>query len=101
MSHWFHRNPIKASKTAKFELKKAITNPECAKICSELRLRREQFLDLLKSATSDTDLVESEFTTYLRVLYGFPFNVQEPEGQSKLRYHGNFVWANSIIPDAL
>ena len=64
---------------------------------SELRLRREQFIDLLKSAASDMEMVESEFTQYLRLLYGFVFEVEDPNKDSKLRYLGKFVWTNSLI----
>ncbi|KAI6242736.1 BRO1 domain-containing protein [Aphelenchoides fujianensis] len=97
MSHWFHRQPLKATKTAKFELKQVVSNPEASKICSELRLRREQLLDLLRdSATSDLELVESEFEAYLRLFHGFVFDVENPEKNSKLRYLGKYTWTNSL-----
>lgn len=54
-------------------------------------------LDLFKSAGSSIDMVESEFTSYLRLLYGFVFDLEDPSKNSKLRYLGNFVWANSLI----
>jgi hypothetical protein len=85
---------------SKFELKQAITSADASKICSELRLRRERFLDLLKSASSPLELVESEFEQYLRMFYGFVFDVEDPEKNSKLRYVGNYVWSNSLTgPD--
>lgn len=33
MSHWFHRNPLKATTTVKFELKNHINNEFASKIC--------------------------------------------------------------------
>ncbi|KAI6188322.1 BRO1 domain-containing protein [Aphelenchoides besseyi] len=97
MSHWFHRNPLKSTKVAKFELKTVVTNGEASKICSELRLRREQFIDLIRNtSTSDLELVESEFEQYLRLLHGFVYDVNNPEKNSKLRYLGKFVWTNTL-----
>ncbi|CAD5231627.1 unnamed protein product [Bursaphelenchus xylophilus] len=97
MAHWFHRNPLKSSKTAKFELKQVITNSDSSKICSELRLRREQLLDILTSASASVDLVESEFEYYLKLLYGFVFDLESQEKNSKLRYLGKFTWTHSML----
>ncbi|CAD5225029.1 unnamed protein product [Bursaphelenchus okinawaensis] len=97
MAHWFHRNPLKSSKTAKFELKQVVTNSDSSKICSELRLRREQLLDILTSASASTDLVEGEFDSYLRNLYGFVFDLEDAEKNSKLRYMGKFTWSQSML----
>lgn len=63
----------------------------------ELRLRREQFLDILLSASASTDLVEEEFDKYLRMFYGFVFDLEDKEKNSKLRYLGKFSWANSML----
>lgn len=33
MAHWFHRNPLKATEYAKWEMKSTIANDTAAKIC--------------------------------------------------------------------
>lgn len=37
MSHWFHRNPLKATGFVKFELKKVINKEVAAKICRQIQ----------------------------------------------------------------
>ena len=64
---------------------------------SELRLRREQYLDLLSSASSDVELVDGQFNEYLQLLHGFVFDIEQPEKSSKLRYLGKYVWSFSLL----
>lgn len=117
MSHWFHRNTLKPTKWAKYELKAVLTNDATSKICrsvgskspikprrinltrfSELRLRRDKFLEHLLSASTDLETVESEFNAYLGLLYGFLFEIgtERKDVNSKLRYLERFTWGGSV-----
>lgn len=73
---------------------------------SELRLRRDKFLNYLQNASYDLQTVEKEFEEYLSILYGFLFEINEHDCvknndekklQSKLRYLEEFIWANSML----
>uniref|UniRef100_A0A914YPZ6 BRO1 domain-containing protein n=1 Tax=Panagrolaimus superbus TaxID=310955 RepID=A0A914YPZ6_9BILA len=98
MSHWFHRNPLKATEFAKFDLKHVLKNEHSSKICGELRLRRDKFLKHLESASSDLEQVETEFNQYLSLLYGFLFDITaDGDKESKLRYLLRPTWGNSMI----
>ena len=85
-------------------------------IFSELRLRRDTFLEHLRSASTPLDTVEKEFDQYMALLYGFIYEIAEtgnnsgsfsssaPAPQvrnepknSKLRYLQKFVWTNSML----
>nr|AEE63624.1 unknown [Dendroctonus ponderosae] len=103
MSHWFHRNPLKSTAFTKFELKKVINKESASKICGEIRLRRSNFLDKLRSAANEPQEIESEFQQYLALFYGFVFDIPENGNtsdnisNSKLRYFERFVWSNSML----
>ncbi|KAE9553119.1 hypothetical protein FO519_003672 [Halicephalobus sp. NKZ332] len=98
MAHWFHRNPLKATDFAKFDLKGILRNEHSSRICGELRLRRDKFLKHLESASSDLEQVETEFNQYLSLFYGFLFEINEDdEKESKLRNLIRPIWGNSMI----
>ncbi|TKR88436.1 hypothetical protein L596_012683 [Steinernema carpocapsae] len=99
MSQWFHRNPLKATDHAKFELKGILTNDKAAKICSELRLRRDHFIEHLATASYDRQALETEFTEYLALFGGFvrPPASEDPDERSKLYPIMRFRWTNSML----
>uniref|UniRef100_A0A7E4V6Q0 BRO1 domain-containing protein n=1 Tax=Panagrellus redivivus TaxID=6233 RepID=A0A7E4V6Q0_PANRE len=98
MSHWFHRNPLKATDPYKFDLKGVARNDAAGKVVSELRLRRDKFLRHLESASSDLEQVEVEFNQYLGLFYGFVFDPSNPNAaDSKLRNLIRPIWGNSMI----
>ena len=47
MSHWFHRNPLKATAQQNFELKMFAHDSEALKIVSDLKQSRGRLLELL------------------------------------------------------
>ncbi|CAI5451023.1 unnamed protein product [Caenorhabditis angaria] len=104
MSHWFHRNPIKPTEFAKFELKGVLTTDTTSKICGELRLRRDKLLSHFKNAANDLTEVNTDFTEYLRLFAGFLVEIQPPgsnkeagEKNSKLIPLQRFKWGNSML----
>uniref|UniRef100_A0A914WKG6 BRO1 domain-containing protein n=1 Tax=Plectus sambesii TaxID=2011161 RepID=A0A914WKG6_9BILA len=97
MAHWFHRNPLKATAHVGFEMKGVLTSPQASKICSELRLRRDQLLEHLKDANNDTAIVEDDFHTYLALFYGFFTAIDEKGGDSKLKPLIRFKWTSSML----
>uniref|UniRef100_A0A914CXJ7 BRO1 domain-containing protein n=1 Tax=Acrobeloides nanus TaxID=290746 RepID=A0A914CXJ7_9BILA len=99
MAHWFHRNPLKATDFAKFELKEVIKNDHASKICGELRLRRDKFLKHLESGSSDLATVEEEFKAYIALFYGFLYEIdgETDAKNSKLRHLMKFIWTNSLL----
>uniref|UniRef100_A0A0N5CH64 BRO1 domain-containing protein n=1 Tax=Strongyloides papillosus TaxID=174720 RepID=A0A0N5CH64_STREA len=101
MTHWFHRNPLKATLHVKFELKKVLSNDGASKICSELRLRRDQLFEKFANASNDYQLVEEDFKRYMEFLYGFIYEIgQSNDGKlkdSKLRHLIKYTWGHTML----
>lgn len=104
MAHWFHRNPMKPTEFVKFELKGVLTTDTCSKIAGELRIRRDKFIQLLKNAGNDLEEVDREFSDYLRLFYGFVYEVNSPTADvsggkknSKLAPLLRFKWSHSML----
>ncbi|KAG7154059.1 BRO1 domain-containing protein BROX-like [Homarus americanus] len=98
MAHWFHRNPLKATAEAKFDLKMVASDSQALKICSDLRQSRLRLLQLLPDANHEIDVVEPALTLYLSLLRGL---IEVPEDQSsgwsKLRHSIRFRWTQSML----
>ncbi|CAI4223654.1 unnamed protein product [Auanema sp. JU1783] len=97
MAHWFHRNPIKPSEFAKFELKGVITKDVCSKICSELRMRREKLLPFFKSAANDYNEVTKEFDEYMALFQGFMTDVTDDSKESKIAPLLRMKWGHTML----
>ncbi|XP_055330077.1 BRO1 domain-containing protein BROX-like [Paramacrobiotus metropolitanus] len=100
MSHWFHRNPIKATAPQKFDVKGCTTDGQALKLCGDLRQCRAQLLTILTSPSQSVADVVMAYTNYVSLLQGLLQACDERGGESKLRYFYMFRWSNSIIPDA-
>ncbi|XP_074596643.1 BRO1 domain-containing protein BROX-like [Brevipalpus obovatus] len=102
MTFWFHRNPLKHTIAAPFDLKFAATNAEAVKICSELRKTREKLIEGLSGLDSDETTIETLFTEYLSLLRGFYENADPTGGDtSKLRGVMKFKWSHSMLGSTL
>ncbi|CAD6199975.1 unnamed protein product [Caenorhabditis auriculariae] len=104
MAHWFHRNPIKPTEFAKFDLKGVLTTDTCSKICGELRLRREKLVGYFSNAGNDLFEVSKEFNDYLRLLAGFLVEIGSNQTtsdggnrNSKLIPLIRFKWGHSML----
>jgi len=118
MAHWFHRNPLKASKTQSFDALKLIAKSiPASKLCGELRVTRAKVLQQLADARNTGELIEKSVNDYLSLLQGLcedvvgPSNSNETQvpksDEGKLRKVEVFKWTNTIcgsqataLPDA-
>ena len=71
MSHWFHRNPLKATGTQMFEVKMFAHDSEALKIISDLKQSRARMLDLLPDPHHTIDQIETALKLYAALLRGF------------------------------
>ncbi|XP_063229719.1 BRO1 domain-containing protein BROX-like [Bacillus rossius redtenbacheri] len=95
MSHWFHRNVIKATSFVKFDSKMVAEDYEALKICSDLRESRQRLLELLPDPNHAPDAVESALNLYLALLHGFITSLDG--GPSKLRGNFLFRWTHTLL----
>ncbi|XP_037089251.1 BRO1 domain-containing protein BROX-like isoform X2 [Pollicipes pollicipes] len=97
MSHWFHRNGLKATGHVNFDLKLFASEPESLKICSELRQARHRLLELLPDAGHQCQELEAALNSYLALLTGFLQAPDQPDQQSKLRHVVRFRWTHTLL----
>ena len=97
MAHWFHRNPLKATAPATFEMRGVATNGQAQKICSDARMARNAFLDAVSDPNNEVETVINAVNNYLSLLQGF-IQSMDPSagGDSKLRNAIRFRWTNSL-----
>ncbi|CAF0957061.1 unnamed protein product [Brachionus calyciflorus] len=97
MSHWFHRNPIKATIPIEYEKRTFPSNTDAQSICTQLRLTRLNLLDLHSNPANTLEKVQNEFNTYISLLLGFvnDYSGQKP-GDSKLRFSIKSKWTQSL-----
>uniref|UniRef100_A0A915HW28 BRO1 domain-containing protein n=1 Tax=Romanomermis culicivorax TaxID=13658 RepID=A0A915HW28_ROMCU len=96
MARWFHRNPIKATETVAFDLKKALQSSEATKLCNDLRVCRLNLLEYMRDANNDNTTVEETYNKYLSLICGFCHACDNPGDDSKLRALVNFRWTQSM-----
>ena len=71
MSHWFHRNPLKATAPQMFEVKMFAHDSEALKIISDLRQSRARLLELLPDPHHTIEQMETALKLYMALLRGF------------------------------
>ena len=71
MSHWFHRNPLKATGPQMFAVKMFAHDSEALKIISDLKQSRARMLDLLPDPHHTIDQIETALKLYAALLRGF------------------------------
>ena len=59
MSHWFHRNPLKATAPQDFNIKMVAHDVEAIKICSDLKQSRMRILQLLPDPHHNAEQMET------------------------------------------
>lgn len=97
MSHWFHRNPIKASLAIEFDKRSFPTSSDSHLVCSMLKRDRLNLLQLLSDPSNSLENGQTLFDTYISLLLGF-LNDQSGKtfGDSKLRYTIKPKWTQSL-----
>lgn len=97
MSHWFHRNPIKASLPIEFDKRTFPSSSDSHLLCSMLKRERQNLLQLMTDPANKLDAVQALFNTYVSLLLGF---VNDPSGKSfgdsKLRHSIKPKWSQSL-----
>jgi len=71
MSHWFHRNPLKATAKQDFQLRMVAHDVEALKILSDLKQSRARLLELLPDPHHSADQMDTALKLYMCVLKGF------------------------------
>ena len=71
MSHWFHRNPLKATAPQMFEIKMFAHDAEALKIISDLKQSRARLLELLPDPHHNIEQMETALKLYMALLRGF------------------------------
>lgn len=107
MSHWFHRNPLKATGQQNFEIKMFAHDSDALKIVSDLKQSRARVLELLPDPHHTTEQVETALRLYLALAHGLLLQPGEATAASKLRSALTFRWSDSLLgstasqPDAV
>jgi len=97
MSHWFHRNPIKASNNVDFEKRSFPSSADAREICMRLKNTRCQLLEFFTDPSKDTADIQSSLDVYLSLLKGFINEIGDGSMQdSKLRHSVTFKWSQSL-----
>ena len=70
MSHWFHRNPLKATGTQSFDLKMFAHDSEALKIISDMKQSRARLIELLPDPHHTGEQMETALKLYMALLRG-------------------------------
>jgi len=97
MSHWFHRNPLKATATQNFEIKMFAHDSDALKIMSDLKQSRARILELLPDPHHTVDQVDTALRLYLALARGLLLQPGETAAASKLKTSLTFRWRDSIL----
>ncbi|XP_043543266.1 BRO1 domain-containing protein BROX isoform X3 [Chiloscyllium plagiosum] len=96
MTHWFHRNPLKATAPVSFNLYGVATNTAAAKICNDLRSTRLKLLELFTDVNCNMDMMKNAMDAYLSLLQGFISSLDGTTQENKLRFIQNFKWTDTL-----
>ncbi|CAD7679968.1 unnamed protein product [Nyctereutes procyonoides] len=103
MTHWFHRNPLKATAPVSFNYYGVAAGPAASKICSDLRSSRARLLELFTDLSCNPEMMKNAADSYFSLLQGFINSLDESTQESKLRYIQNFKWTDTLqgqVPSA-
>jgi len=99
MSHWFHRNPIKATLPIEFEKRSFPSSSDSNMLCGLLKQSRSNLLKIHSDASTSLEQAETEFQTYVSLLLGFLNDYSgRTNGDSKLRFSFKSKWSQSLNP---
>ncbi|XP_069340587.1 BRO1 domain-containing protein BROX isoform X3 [Eulemur rufifrons] len=103
MTHWFHRNPLKATAPVSFNYYGVAAGPPASKICNDLRSSRTRLLELFTDLSCNPEMMKNAADSYFSLLQGFINSLDESTQESKLRYIQNFKWTDTLqgqVPSA-
>lgn len=96
MTHWFHRNPLKATAPVQFNYYGVATTPASSKICNDLRLSRTRLLELFTDLSCNPEMMKNATDLYFSLLQGFILSLDDSSQECKLRYIQNFKWTDTL-----
>uniref|UniRef100_A0A4X2LI92 BRO1 domain-containing protein BROX n=1 Tax=Vombatus ursinus TaxID=29139 RepID=A0A4X2LI92_VOMUR len=96
MTHWFHRNPLKATAPVSFNYYGVATTPAASKICNDLRSSRARLLELFTDLSCNPEMMKNATDSYFSLLQGFINSMDNSTQESKLRYIQNFKWTDTL-----
>ncbi|XP_060770147.1 BRO1 domain-containing protein BROX isoform X2 [Neoarius graeffei] len=96
MTHWFHRNPLKATAPVSFNLYGVASSPAANKICNDLRTTRARLLDMFTDATCTPEIMKKATDEYFSLLQGFIASLDGTTQENKLRFIQNFKWTDTL-----
>nr|XP_009482927.1 PREDICTED: BRO1 domain-containing protein BROX isoform X2 [Pelecanus crispus] len=96
MTHWFHRNPLKATAPVSFNFYGVATTPAATKVCNDLRLSRTRLLELFTDSSCNPEMMKNATDLYFSLLQGFILSLDDSSQECKLRYIQNFKWTDTL-----
>ncbi|KAM9552041.1 BRO1 domain-containing protein BROX-like isoform 2-T2 [Salvelinus alpinus] len=96
MTHWFHRNPLKATAPVSFNFYGVAGSPSANKICNDLRTSRARLLEMFTDTTCDPEIMKNATDTYFSLLQGFIASLDGTKQENKLRFMQNFKWTDTL-----
>ncbi|XP_063078770.1 BRO1 domain-containing protein BROX [Engraulis encrasicolus] len=100
MTHWFHRNPLKATANVSFNLYGIAASPAANKICNDLRTSRARLLEMFTDVTCTPEIMKNATDSYFSVLQGFIASLDGTTQENKLRFIQNFKWTDTLQGNA-
>ncbi|XP_055492182.1 BRO1 domain-containing protein BROX [Leucoraja erinacea] len=96
MTHWFHRNPLKATAPASFNLYGVATTGAAAKACSDMRSARIKLLELFTDVNCNMEKMKTAVDAFFSLLLGFITSLDGTTQENKLRFIQNFKWTDTL-----
>ncbi|XP_055728574.1 BRO1 domain-containing protein BROX [Salvelinus fontinalis] len=96
MTHWFHRNPLKATAPVSFNFYGVAGSPSANKICNDLRTTRARLLEMFTDTTCNPEIMKNGTDAYFSLLQGFIAPLDGTTQENKLRFMQNFKWTDTL-----
>ncbi|KAK2490947.1 hypothetical protein MC885_018701, partial [Smutsia gigantea] len=100
MTHWFHRNPLKATAPVPFNYYGVATGPAASKICSDLRSCRAQLLELFTDLSCNPEMMKKAADSYFSLLQVICSKNLKKETRYKIELN-DYVYNSSAQQDAV
>ncbi|KAI1897723.1 hypothetical protein AGOR_G00086210 [Albula goreensis] len=96
MTHWFHRNPLKATAPVSFNFYGVASSPAANKICNDLKMARARLLEMFTDVTCNPEIMKNATDAYFSLLQGFIASLDGTTQENKMRFFQNFKWTDTL-----
>ncbi|KAJ8355458.1 hypothetical protein SKAU_G00182520 [Synaphobranchus kaupii] len=96
MTHWFHRNPLKATAPVSFNFYGVASSPAANKICNDLKMTRARLLEMFTDLTCNPEIMKNATDAYFSLLQGFIASLDGTTQENKMRFFQNFRWTDTL-----